>query len=186
VLAGTVGFVDGVLPRAAELQHFGTANEALTAIRDEIGLRPAPLAQRRRPLLRPGPIEDFVAGLEHAAVDVACENGGDFAGDDRDHRLIEQTDTLCDLSQPNQRATAPMPRERHEIAVSEPFADLDRLPKQVECGAGVAVDDASNGARDEKKPADDGIGAVFIEGAFGADNPTVSEGRLASIEQLER
>jgi hypothetical protein len=59
-----------VLPRAVHLENLGAANQALTAVRHQVGLRLAPVAQRCRPLLGPAEIEDLEAPLDHAAVHI--------------------------------------------------------------------------------------------------------------------
>ena len=62
-------------------------HEALATVGGELGLSRSPTAQRRRPLVRPAQIEDVHTGLDHRAVDHACDDRRHLAGRDRRHSL---------------------------------------------------------------------------------------------------
>ena len=130
-------FVHGSGPGAMQLHQFGAAYQALTAIGHQVRLRCTPAGQRRCPLLRPAQIEDFVAGFDHAAIDVPGHQRGHLAGRDGDHRLVEQGDALSRLSEPDQRATATVAGHRAQVGVAEPISDLAGLDERLVPGCRV-------------------------------------------------
>ena len=69
-------------------------HQALPAVGHQVRLRRAPVAQRRRPLLRPAQVEDLLAGLDHGAVDDPGDDRRHLAGGDGDHHLVEQRHAL--------------------------------------------------------------------------------------------
>ena len=62
------------VPVAAQLHDFGAVEETLAAIAHETWLRGAPSRERGRPLVGTAQIEDLLACLQHAAVDIARQH----------------------------------------------------------------------------------------------------------------
>ena len=97
--------------------------QALAAVRHQVRLGRAPVAQRRRPLLRPPQVEDLLAGVDHAAVGDPGHDGRDVAGRDGDHDLVQQRHAPSDLSQPDQRPAMALAGKGHQIMLAETLAD---------------------------------------------------------------
>src|SRR5687767_6091364 len=119
--------IDGVRPRAMQLQHLGAPYKTLPAIGDEIRLRLTPARQRRRPLLRSPEVEHFETAFDDAAIDITDNQRGYFAGVYGDHGLIQQTDAVPDLAHPDQDPTAAVPCQCDQVAITEAVPNLGGL-----------------------------------------------------------
>src|SRR5581483_5969348 len=108
-LARPSRLAERVGPGAAKLQNLGAMDEALATVEDQVRLVLAPAAQRRRPLLRAAQVEDLMARLDDRAIQNPGDDGGDLAGGNRDHGLVEQRDTGRHLAQLDQRLSATEP-----------------------------------------------------------------------------
>ena len=98
----------------------------------------APTRQRVRPLLRAARVERLLAARDHAAVDDAGEDRRDLAGGDRDHRLVEQRQALRRRALSDASQTLDVHRDREELCVAEPLADLGGPGRGVVRGLEVA------------------------------------------------
>ena len=133
-------FRESLLPGAVQLHQFGSTDQAMTAVRNQIRLRPAPLFQRRSPFLSPTKIENFTAGVDQAAVHASGDDGRDFSCSDRNHCLIEQGHTARGLSLPDQGSTLSLAGHGQEVEVTEALANpgsLDECPMCPFCTAPV-------------------------------------------------
>ena len=83
-------------PFALQLQDLGAVDEALTAIRDKVRLRGAPLVQRLCPFFAAPQIEDALTGQDHCTVDDACGHRRYLLVGDDDHCLVELRYSLGD------------------------------------------------------------------------------------------
>jgi hypothetical protein len=133
------------LPLAAHLEDLRAVEEALAPIAHEIGLRRAPPRKPRGPLVRTTQIENLLASLQHGAVGIAREYRRHVSGNHRDHRLIEQGDTLGDASETDQRAPAALSGLACEIAISILARDLRGLIEEGVSGGCITLHDALNG-----------------------------------------
>ena len=144
-----------ILPFPAQLHDLGAIEQALSAVAHQAGLTCAPFFERHRPLVRTSQIERLLARLEDDAIDVAREDRRHIACDHRDHRFVEQRDSLRDVSESNQRAPAPGARKRCQTAIAEPASDLGRLREcGVACG-GIALHNPLDGGRNQQISAHD-------------------------------
>ena len=176
----------GIIPFPAQLHDFGAIEQALTAVAHQVGLRGTPFRERHRPLVGAAQIEGLLAGLEDDAIDVAREDWRHVAGNHRDHRFVEQRNTLRDVSQSNQRAPAPGARQRRQIAIAKPAGDLGRLR---ECGVacrGIALHNALDGGRNQQIPAHDAVEVRLVEDALGSGEPSRRWRDGAALQQSER
>lgn len=89
MVASNGGFFSGRLPIAVQLEEIGALELAMTAIRNEAGLRSAPLRERCGPFLGTAEIEQFAARIEDAAVDGTRDDRRDLSSEDGDHGLVE-------------------------------------------------------------------------------------------------
>ena len=185
-LARPLGFVHGVLPLAVELHELGAVHEALTAVRDQLGLRREPVAQGRRPLLRAAQIEDLLAGLDHAAVDRSREDRRDLARDDGHHHLVELRDAFRDLPERDAGLPPAVPRQRDQVRVAEPFADLGRLLEARIRARHVAFGKALHRGWQEQIPALNAVVSAVVEESGGPGQPAAAPGHLATVHQAER
>jgi hypothetical protein len=88
-------FVDCVLPCAAEPFDFSAMHQAGAAKTDQLGLFRAPSPQSGSPFACATQSMDLLTRFDHAAVDQAGKQRRQFAGRDRNHRLIEKRETFC-------------------------------------------------------------------------------------------
>ena len=100
-----------IIPSATQLQDLGAIEQALAAVAHQIRSTGTPLCERHGPLERPTQIEDLLAGLKHAAVDVTCQDGRYVARHHGGHRLIEQRNALRNDSEVNECTSAPVARQ---------------------------------------------------------------------------
>src|SRR6185312_6361458 len=119
----------GLPPCATEMEDLGAAQEALSAVGDQVRLAGAPAGEGGGPFLGPTPIEDLLATREHTAVHVPGDDRGHLSRGYRDHGLVEERDTLVQSAQPDQGTTLPMARHRHEVRLIEATADRRGLAK---------------------------------------------------------
>ena len=162
----------GIIPFPAQLHDFGAIQQALTAVAHQVGLSGTPFAERHGPLVRATQIEGLLTGLEDDAIDVTRENRRHVACNHRDHRFVEQRNTLRDVVQSNQRAPASGARERRQITIAKPAGDLGCLR---ECGVacrGIALHDALDGGRNQQIPANDAVEVRVVENAFSSREPS--------------
>jgi hypothetical protein len=113
-------------------------HQTLTSVWHEVRLRIAPIAQGFGPFLRPTKIEDLLACFDHGAIDRPDDDRRHLSSRDRNHGLVEQSDALGRLAQPDQRLTAAQPCQGHEIRFAEPVGDLVGPLECGACGSGIA------------------------------------------------
>jgi hypothetical protein len=75
LIAGAPGLVLRIRPEAAQHFDLGASNETFPAIRNQVGLGLAPVAERLGPFLHAAHVEQLEAGLDDAAVDGADDDG---------------------------------------------------------------------------------------------------------------
>ena len=109
------GLAHGVRPGTLQLHDLRAVHQALAAIGNEVRLRRAPLAERRRPLLGPAQVEDLLAFPDHRAVDDPDTDRRHLAGGDGHHDLVEQRHAFRGLPRSEERLADADATERHEL-----------------------------------------------------------------------
>jgi hypothetical protein len=107
--------------------------KALTAVWHEVRLGGAPLAQGRRPLPCPWQVEDLLADRYHEAVDEPAHDRGHLTGRDCDHALVERCQPSSGLAEPDECLAPADTGERHQVRVTEAFADLGDPGERGDC-----------------------------------------------------
>jgi hypothetical protein len=178
--------LDGFRPRATQLQNLGAPHKTLPAIGDQIRLRHTPARQRRRPLLRPPEVKHLQTAFDDAAVDIADNEWGYFAGVYGDHRLIQQTDAVPNLAHSDQDPTAAVPCECDQVAIAKTVADLRSLAEHTVGTGSIAGEHALQCDGKEQVPLLDAILACVVEQLARPRDPAASPGTLALVHQTER
>ena len=88
--AQAAGLLDRIPPGATELHDLGAVHAAGAGEGDYLGLGFAPTGKRGGPLAGAAEGEDLATGQDDAAINLARHERREFAGHDRDHRLVEQ------------------------------------------------------------------------------------------------
>ena len=162
--AGFLGDGHGVGPGAVEHQQLGTVQQAVAPVQDKAALGVAPPRERVGPLLAAANVEQLVAGVDHRAVRVSDCHRRDFAGLDRHHGLVEQRQAFGDLAEVDQAPALAHPREREQLPVAEPLADLGGPPERGVRRRDVAVgEDAAHPGRVLKEPALDAVEVGVVQ-----------------------
>ena len=105
-------------------------HEALAPERHEIGVRVAPRAQRRRPLVGSVQVEGLLAHEDHCAIDATGDERRDLFRRHEDHRFVQQRQPLRVAPDDDERAALPQPAERHEVGLTEAVPESEHLPEQ--------------------------------------------------------
>ena len=111
-LARLLGFDKRFLPRAVELEQFGSVNQALPTEWHHVRVRRAPPGQRGGPFVCASEIEPVVTDANHAAVHDPRDDWRDLAAGDRDHHLVERREPLRRSCSQEQHAPLAMARHR--------------------------------------------------------------------------
>ena len=160
-----------LIPFAEPLHDFGAIEQALATETHEVGLRGTPLRKRNGPLVGAPQIEGLLTGFQHTAIDVTRHDWRHVAGNHRNHRFVEERDTLGDLSEVDERPTASVTGNRRQIAITKPVGDLRRLR---ECGVAcrrIPLHNALNGGRNQQEPAHDAVEVRIVEDTFSSGEP---------------
>lgn len=145
----------------------------------------APARQRRRPLARAPQIENLLAALEDAAVDIARQDGPYLAGNDRNHRFVEQGHTLGDSSKADECSTASVTRQRQQTAVAKSMSDARCLLERCVPAFGVASHQELYRRRDQQVPADYAVELPLVEKPFGPCEPAGGWRHGAAVGESE-
>ena len=121
---GAVRLLERLRPVAVELHQLSAMDEAAAGERQQVGLLLPPAAQRGRPLTRPAHIVDLLAKHDHAAVDDPGGDRRELARRRPHHGLVEEAEALPYPPVVHQDVALSEHREREEILVCEPLADL--------------------------------------------------------------
>jgi hypothetical protein len=150
---------------------------------DEVRLLLAPPRQGRRPLPRPAQLQDLLAGEDHPAVDDPGDDRREGAFRDRHHRLVQQPQAVPRPARVHEELPLRVEREREEVPVAEPLADL----RSRSCGRAGAVDIALGlvleGDRHEQVPLLRTLTLVF-EQALGTAEPARRRPHLSAHREL--
>ncbi len=185
-LARLLRRVDGVRPRAMQLQDLRPMHEAVAAERDEVRLGVTPVGERSGPLLRPAQVEHLLARLDHAAVDGAGDHLRHLVGGHRDHDFVEQAHSLDVLCLPDQRPALKVARKRHQIYVTEPLTDLCRLAGDRVSALPVPLDRMLESRRHQQVPPLRAITLpTIVEQPACTREPAAGAGELAAVQQDE-
>ena len=152
----------------------------------QVGLGRAPVAQRRRPLLRPAQVEDLLARLDHAAVDVP--------DDDRRRPRRPVTATMTSSSSatpsavlPSRISARPWPCRASVTRSGSP----KRSPISAAWreggvrGRDVALEDALQRGRERAGIPAPRSRAAVVEQPPGAGEPAAAAGEVAAVQQAE-
>ena len=180
-VAGAFHFVNRGGPRAMQLQDLGATHQALTAEADEIRLRRAPSIERGRPFVRAPEIEDFMAGLDHAAIDVAGGNRRYLAGGHRSHRFIQQRHALGHSLETDQGSATSVQRHRDQTHVGKAPSDVGRLAKQRVRPVGITFHHTAYSGRHEEIAVHDALGP-FAEDALCPRDPPTAPREVTAVE----
>jgi hypothetical protein len=183
--AGTPCLVQGIRPRAAQLQDLRPVHHVPAPVGNQIRLRRTPLAQRRRPLLRPPHIQDLLTRLDHAAVDDPSGDRRDLARRDSHHGLVEQHHPLGRLAHPDERTPLGLPRHRHQIRIAGGRADRARTSKRLARTLVVALGIQAQPERYEQPPPLDAVVLAVVEHALGTRKPAAALGPLTPVHQRD-
>ena len=171
----------GVRPGTAEQHELGAVDQALAAVEHELGLRVAPAAERRRPLLGPAYVEHLLAPLDHRAVKVTHRGRGHLLRRDRHHRLVEQRHALGDLSAIDEAPPLTDPGQRDQLRVAETVTDPGRLGKAHAGGLDVAVESEAQGGAVAQVSVLDTVSAAAVEQPLRSTDPPAATGQLALV-----
>ena len=87
----------------------------------------APPGQSRRPLAGPAHLVHLLARHDHAAIHESRRDRRQLSGRDRDHCFVQQGETLLHLPVLDQHVALSVCRQREQVRVAEPLADLGGL-----------------------------------------------------------
>jgi hypothetical protein len=160
-------------------------HQAVAAERDEIRLRIAPPAQRGGPLLRPADVEDQLARFDHAAVDRSGDHLAYLIGHHRGHSFVEQPHPVDRPALGDERPPLNVARERDQIAVPEPPAQLRGLARDRLGASPVALQRAQQRGGHEQEAALRAIPVLVLEQAQAARDPATGGCRLAAVDEDE-
>jgi hypothetical protein len=160
-------------------------HQALAAERHQVGLGRDPVAQRRRPLLRPAQVERLLARHDRAAVGDPDDDRGRLAGGHRGHHLVDQRHALGGLAQPGQGLPLADPRQRRQVGVAEALADLAGLPEGGVGGRGVAGGEALQRDRQQQVALLDAVELAVVQQPPGPGQPAAAAGQLAAVQELQ-
>ena len=185
-LAGAVRLVQRGAPVAMQLQDLGATQQTLPAVGHQIGLAVAPPGQRRRPLLRPAPVEHLLAAGDHAAVHIAGREGRHFAGGDRHHRLVEQLQARSSAPQPDQGPALAMPCQGDQVGVAELLPGLGGQPERAGGALVVALGHRPQRLGQQQVSPLHAVLPTLVEQPSRPREPSAGLGRLAFVEQPVR
>ena len=139
---------------------------------NEVGLALAPVRERGRPLLCTANLVGVLAGEDHAAVGDPADDRRELAGGDRDHRFVQQPQTLLEASEADQDVAALVGSKREQIRVAVPPADRRSLAggrgSRLEVAARLLFEDR----RKQKIAAFDTVSSALLEQAVGSSRPS--------------
>ena len=113
-------------------------DQALAAVRHQVGLGVAPGAQRVRPLRRALQVEQLHALEDHRAVHDARGDRPDLARGHRHHDLVEPRGATGRVAQGDQCLAVPQGPERAQVGVTEPATDVRCRDREVTRRGGIA------------------------------------------------
>lgn len=168
-----------------QLQDLRAVNKALAAKRHQIRLLIAPLAQRRRPFVRPAQVEHLLAGHDDCAVDLPRDERRDLLCDHRDHRLVEQGQSLGGSAHADQRHALTQPPQRHQIRIAETGTQLGGPTECGVCAPGIARVHAPRRHRDQQVSPLHAVQLVVVQQPLCPGEPAAGAGHLLSVDQPE-
>ena len=119
--------------------QLGPVEQALAPVGDQVRLGGAPAGQHGRPLLGPAQVEQLLAALEHAAVDVAHDHGRQLARLDGHHHLVQQGHPGAGLAQPDQGPAGAHAGQGDQVGLAPAVGGGGRLLEAGEGGRGLAL-----------------------------------------------
>jgi hypothetical protein len=185
-LTGPPGLLDRLRPCPVQVQELGAVDQAPAGEGDHVGLVGAPGRQRLGPLAGPPPLQDFLAALQHRAVDRAHHHRGELTGDHRHHGLVEGGHGLVHPAQPDQGAALDLQPERDQVVVASVPADPGRPRRQLPRGRGVAGHDVLDREREQQQAALGAVGRLMLQEPVGPGQPTAGLRQLPRAAQVER
>lgn len=185
-VARPLGFHHGLRPLAVQLHDLRAVNETLTTEGRQVGLGLVPVAQRRGPLVRASQIEGLLAAQDDRAVHPPSHERRNPFRRDRDHRLVEQGESLVSAAHPDQRRPLPEQAPRHEVRLAVPPADLGGSEEPVPRPHRVARLQRPQRERHEEVAPLHALLPVVVELPARPGEPPAAAGRLHPAEQLER
>ena len=117
----------GLVPLAPQGQHLAAVDPAQAlAVGRGGGQLPAPAPGRLGPLAGPAQVGQVPAGKHHRAVDPAGVQGGELAGQDEGHGLVQQGQALLDTAGGDQGPPLELQRDRGQVVVAVGAGRLQR------------------------------------------------------------
>ena len=121
--------------------------------------------------------------LQHAAVDITCQDRRHVACDHRDHRFVQQRDTFRDVSEANEGAPASVTRQRRQITIAKAASDFGGLAEcRVAC-CRVALHDALNGGGNQQISAHDAVELRLVEDTCSSGEPAGRRSDGAALQE---
>ena len=170
-------------PRTSHPQHLGAVDQALAAVRDQVGVGVAPRAQREDPLLGAGDLEQPLAGDDRPAGDQPRGLRRERVGLDGDHRLVHEGHTAVPVAELDQRLAPTEPADGGHVGVGVPLTQLHHLDEPLECRRGIAGLEQAQRHRCQQQAA---FGTVEVaEQLVGAGQPARPSAGPALVHQAE-
>ena len=127
-------------------------HQALSDVRDKIGLAITPAGEGGGPLLGAAQVVHLLAGVNDVAVGETGQGRQELIIGDRDHRLIEHGQTRFDLPAGESCASLEDQGNGSDVGVSESFGDLKGLRCVGEHGVNLAGVGVLERGGEEKPP----------------------------------
>ena len=184
-LSRTSCLLERVGPRALQHHDLGAVHEADSGVRHHLRLLGAPAREVLGPLPGAADLEDALAERDRVAVHDARGARRELAGDDGDHRLVHQPQTVLDAAEADEGVPLLVDCEREEIPVPEPGRDRSRLGRSVVRRLGVAFDDVLEHRRDDEIASLDAVGLLGLEHALRPPEPAARRPDCAVCHQVQ-
>ena len=109
--------------------------------------------------------------------------GGDLAGRDRDHDLVEQGQPVGGLSERDEGLALAEPGQGHGVRVAEPVGHLGEPAEPVVCGRGVAGHQAAQRVGHEQIAPRDAVDTRLVEQPLRPREPTAGARHLTLVHE---
>ncbi len=136
---GTTRLFERFAPRTLQLQDLGAMHQARSRETHQVGLLLAPPRQGRCPFAGAAQVVRLLTAEDHPAVDHAADDRRQLARGDRQHRLVHQSETLRDPSEPDVQDALRLHGEGEQIRIAEAPADLRSVGCDGGCGLVVTA-----------------------------------------------